>query len=347
MQLPPPGGKPGGGSGTPKPPRTKRRRRWIWRAVLALFLAWIIFLVAVPLWAWSKIDKVDASPSGSRPADQPGTTYLLVGSDSRKGLDAQQRKQLHTGKASGQRTDTIMLLHTGSGPSLLMSIPRDSLVPIPGHGTTKINAAFAYGGPKLLVKTIEQDTGIRVDDYIEVGFGGFVNVVDAVGGVQICPHGPVQDRRAGLHITRSELDSHGCLHAGGITALGYARSRHAFALSDIARIEHQRQVVSAIAAKAASWRSLVDPVRYFNLTDAAVSSLTVGDNVGPLDLARFVWAIAHVTGGSGLNCSVPISDLAVHWDPTRSKQLFNYIKQDRTKDIPKGLCTKTGISGHG
>ena len=63
-----------------------------------------------------------------------------------------------------------MLLHIGAGPNMLMSIPRDSLVDVPGHGTTKINAAFAYGGPKLLVKTIEQDTGIRIDDYVEIGF---------------------------------------------------------------------------------------------------------------------------------------------------------------------------------
>ena len=80
-----------------------------------------------------------------------------------------------------------MLLHTGDGPNLLLSIPRDSLVTIPGHGTTKINAAFAFGGPKLLVQTIEQNTGVRVDHYVEIGFGGFVELVDAVGGIEICP----------------------------------------------------------------------------------------------------------------------------------------------------------------
>ena len=113
-------------------------------------MAWLVFLVAVPLWAWSKIEKVDAAPAGARPAEQPGTTYLLVGSDSRKGLSAAENKRLGTGGVGdvGQRTDTIMLLHTGDGPSLLLSIPRDSLVDIPGHGTTKINAAFALGGPR-------------------------------------------------------------------------------------------------------------------------------------------------------------------------------------------------------
>ena len=146
-----------------------------------VLVLWLVFLVAVPLLAWSKIDKVDATPSGDRPSSQPGTTYLLVGSDSREGLTRKQQLAYGVGKAEGRRTDTIMLLHTGSGPNMLMSIPRDSIVPVPGHGTTKINAAFAYGGPKLLVKTIEQNTGIRVDDYVEIGFAGFIGVVDAVG----------------------------------------------------------------------------------------------------------------------------------------------------------------------
>ena len=152
-----------------------------------VLLAWLVFLIAVPLWAWSSVEKVDASPNGERPAEQGGTTYLLVGSDSRDDLTEEERKDLGTGGEVGQRTDTIMLLHTGSGPDLLMSIPRDSIVEVPGHGETKINAAYAFGGPKLLVRTIEQSTGIRIDHYVEIGLGGFVNVVDAVGGITICP----------------------------------------------------------------------------------------------------------------------------------------------------------------
>lgn len=117
-----------------------------------------------------------------------------------------------------------MLLHTGSGPNLLMSIPRDSLVPIPGHGTTKINAAYAFGGAKLLVKTIEQNTGIRIDQYVEIGLGGVVDIVDAVGGITICPTFDMRDRLAGLNIKK------GCQEADGVTALGYARSAHRSAL---------------------------------------------------------------------------------------------------------------------
>ena len=183
-----------------------------------MLVAWIAFLVAVPVWASSKIERVDIEPSGDRPGPQPGTTYLLVGSDSRKGLSRAENKRLGTSGVGdvGQRTDTIMLLHTGSGPSMLLSIPRDSLVDIPGSGRTKINAAFAIGGPKLLVKTIEQTTGVRIDDYIEIGFGGFVNSVDAVGGIEVCPKERMVDPQANLKIKK------GCQQVDGVKALGYA-----------------------------------------------------------------------------------------------------------------------------
>ena len=80
-----------------------------------------------------------------------------------------------------------MLLHTGSGPNLLLSMPRDSIVDIPGHAHGKINAAYAFGGPELLVQTIEQNTGVRIDDYVEIGMGGVAGIVDAVGGIEVCP----------------------------------------------------------------------------------------------------------------------------------------------------------------
>jgi LCP family protein required for cell wall assembly len=304
--------------------------------VLAL---WVVFLVAVPLVAWARVDKVDATPRGSRPGDQPGTTYLLVGSDSREGLTRQQQLAYGVGKGQGRRTDTIMLLHTGSGPNTLLSIPRDSLVPIPGHGTTKINAAFAYGGPRLLAATIENNTGIRIDDYVEIGFGGFVDVVDAVGGVQICPRQPMKDKLANLDIKK------GCQHADGTVALGYARSRHTSGLGDIARAQHQREVVSAVGSKAVSPWSILNPVRYYRLGMAGSKSLRVGTDTGLLATLRFAWAMTHVNGSNGLTCGVPISDLVVHWDPVRSKKLFKLIAEDRTDQIGHKLCRPSGLPG--
>jgi len=326
-------------TGPPRGPRRTRRLRPRIGWVKYLIALWVVFLVVVPIVAWSKIDRVAATPHGARPAEQPGTTYLLVGSDSRAGLTRKQQIAYGVGKAEGRRTDTIMLLHTGSGPNLLMSIPRDSLVDIPGHDTSKINAAFAWGGPRLLETTIEKDTGIRIDDYVEIGFAGFIDVVDAVGGVRICPKQKMVDKLANLDIKK------GCQEVDGTQALGYARSRHTSGLGDIARAQHQREVVSAVGDKAVSPWTVINPVRYYRLAMAGSDSLRVGKDTGLLATMRFAWAMTRVNGKNGLTCGVPISDLAVHWDPQRSRRLFTLVREDRTADIPKSLCRASGLPG--
>jgi LCP family protein required for cell wall assembly len=310
--------------------RPRFRLRYLW----LLLLLWLVYLVAVPFFAWNNVSQVNAFPSGHRPADTPGTNYLIVGSDSRKGLTAAQRRELHTGNDSGQRTDTIMLMHDGSGPTLLMSIPRDSMVAIPGHGTTKINAAFAFGGPKLLIQTVESLTGIRVDHYVEIGFGGFVNVVDAVGGITICPSHEMNDRLANLHVKK------GCQHADGRVALAYARSRHADPkLGDIARGGQQREVVNAVGHKALSPWTFLNPFRYWNLNMSAADSLQVDQDLSAVGMGRFAWGMTHAK----LNCVVPISNLSVQLDPARSQEMFKLIREDRTGDIGKNLCTRSGL----
>ena len=326
----------------PPPPRgpvkpTKPRKKRRFGVVKTVLLVWLVFLIAVPIWAWTKVTKVDAEPDGERPGSQPGATYLLVGSDSREDLTAQERRNLGTGKAAGRRTDTILMLHTGSGPNLLLSIPRDSIVDVPGQGRTKINAAYAVGGPELLVETIEAETGVRVDGYIEIGFGGFVSVVDAVGGIEICPKQNMVDKDANLDIEK------GCQEADGTTALGYARSRKVESLGDIDRARRQREVVSAVGSEAASPWSIINPVRYFRLNSSGADSVSVGEDTGPIDTARFAWAMTRVDGENGLTCSVPIIDLAVTWDRDRARRLFNLIQEDRTADIPDNLCRPSGL----
>ncbi len=332
---PPSGPPPGRGAASSARPR--RPRRIGFRVVKLVIAVWLIFLIAVPLWAWNNVAKVDAMPEGERPADQPGTTYLLVGSDSRDELSEAERKELGTGGPVGRRTDTIMLLHTGDGPNLLMSIPRDSIVDIPGHSRTKINAAYAWGGPQLLIKTLEQSTGIRIDHYVEIGFGGFVGAVDAVGGIQICPEEAMKDPDANLNIKK------GCQEADGKTALGYARSRKTSALGDIDRARRQREVVSAVGSKALSPWSIINPLRYVGLADAGSSSVVISEGTGPVALGRFAFAMTRVDGEKGMTCGVPISDLAVNWDSQRAPELFEHIIADDTAGIPNQLCTPSGM----
>jgi LCP family protein required for cell wall assembly len=334
--LPPPGSARGGG-GRDRGGSGSAVKRTL-KVIGLLLLAWIIYLVAVPLWAYSTITTVDADPGGDRPGDQPGTTYLLVGSDSRKGLTKEEQKRLATGGDSGGRgrTDTILLLHTGDGPSTLVSLPRDSLVPVKGYGTTKINAAYAFGGPKLLVNTIEAATGVRVDHYVEIGFGGLVKVVDSLDGVEICPKQDIKDKDSGLDVKK------GCQTADGATALAYSRARHAYATQDIQRVQSQREVLGGIARKAKSPWTFIDPIRYYKVNEGAAGSLQIGEGTGRIALARFALALSAAMSGDGKSCTVPLADFAVHWDRERALTFFSYIKTDQTDKIGN-LCTKDGL----
>src|SRR5262249_57251811 len=120
----------------------------------------------------------------NRPAAGAGTNWLITGSDSRAGLTRAQKRQLHTGSDAGSRSDTILVLHIPSngGRAVLISLPRDSYVTIPGFGQNKINAAYSFGGPKLLAKTVQDNTGLRIEHYAGIGFARLGNVRDGGGG---------------------------------------------------------------------------------------------------------------------------------------------------------------------
>lgn len=317
--------------------RARRPRFWI-RLVIALFALWLLYTVAVPFIAWQKGDPVAFEPDGDRPGDQPGTTYLMVGSDSRANLSAEERKKYHTGNPESELTDTIMLLHTGAGPNVLLSIPRDSIVDIPGSGESKINSAYGRGGAKLLTEVIEKETGIRVDEYVEIGLGGVAGVVDAVGGVEICPKERMKDPLAGLNVKK------GCQEADGATALAYSRSRKQSALGDLDRVRRQREVVSAIGDKVISPWSVVNPVRWWKLNNSVPEFFAFGDGTGKFDAAKWALAMTKVDGTDGLTCTMPVTDLSANnWDMDRAGPLFDAIKEDRTDDITKKQCTPSGI----
>ena len=330
-----------GGPGSPRRSRRSTARR-VRRALLLLVLAWLVFLIAVPLYSFSQVPRVPFEPAGDRPSSQPGTTYLVVGNDGRGDLTRKQRRRLSLGPEDvGQRTDTILLLHVGSGPNLLLSVPRDSLVEVPGYGVTKINAAYAYGGAPLLTETIERNTGIRIDDYVEIGLLGLVELVDAVDGITVCPTEPIVDPLANLKIRK------GCSEVNGLRALGYARSRKTSTLGDIDRARRQREVVSSIGSELMSPRTVLDPFRYWAVGQAGSQAIAVGEGTGPFALGRFAFAMTRVNGENGLTCSVPIADLEVNWDPERAPRMFRLIAEDRTEDIGRQLCSPSGLAGVG
>lgn len=331
----------GGYGDGPRGGARPRRRRRRWPRVLGVLAAAVLLLVAggyFYLDARLKRESVLVDYAG-RVADTPGTNWLIVGSDSREGLSKADQKRLATGFAGGRRTDSMMLLHYGSGGTSLISLPRDSYVPIPGHGSNKLNAAFAFGGPKLLVQTVEKSTGVRIDHYAEIGFGGFVGVVDAVGGVDICVKDDIKDHKAGLDLKA------GCQTLNGGQALGYVRTR-AFARADLERVEHQRQFFAALMKKSTSPGTMLNPFRSIPLATNATSNFLVDDGDHLYDLIRMMWAMKGVSGGGGVTTTVPIggggSSAAagsyITWDRARAARLFDALKQDQP--IPQDAVTR-------
>jgi LCP family protein required for cell wall assembly len=323
--------RPGGGAGRTVRPRRRIRLRWV---VLGVVLVLLAYPLALGLVAWRNLGRIDALPADT--AATPGRTYLVVGSDSRRGLTAAQRRKLNTGNAEGQRTDTIMLLHVPAGGStVLMSVPRDSYVDIPGKGKNKINAAFAIGGPKLLAQTLEKATGVQIDDYVEIGFGGFAAMVDAVKGVQICPKRAMDDPKAGIDLKK------GCQQADGAVALGYARARYSDPRGDFGRVERQREVLGSIVAKGTRPGTLLNPFRSFPLASSGGGSLTVDDQTGPIALARFVLGMKSVAAGKAISLTVPVDGVGsrpgagsvVLWDDSQADQVFSALRRSRTESI--------------
>ncbi|HEX3650355.1 MAG TPA: LCP family protein, partial [Pseudonocardiaceae bacterium] len=268
-----------------------------------------------------------------------GTNWLIVGSDSRQGLTDAEAAQLHTGDSSavsGGRTDTIMLVHLPDNDTkpTMVSLLRDSRVSIPGHGHNKINAAFAFGGAPLLVKTVEGATGLRIDHYAEIGLGGFASVVDDVGGVRMCLSDPVKDNFAGINLPA------GCQNLSGANALGYVRSRHAFATSDFARTEHQRQFIGALAGKLASPGVFLNPFKFFPVMSSLPKALTVDNGDHLQNLLGLAWAMRGISGGGVVTTAVPVGGSSggdLLWDRSKATALFDDLNSDQT--VPSSLIT--------
>lgn len=324
-------------------PKVKKAKRRILpkRIARPLKIFLILYLVT---FAWvisdlaGSMQKQDAMPN-KQIADTAGTNWLLVGSDSRAGLSWTQQKGLHTGGDFGApRSDTIMIVHIGTnGKPTLISLPRDSWVTLPKHksddGTyrndyfNKINASFSIGGSKLLIRTVERNTGLHIDHYMSVGLLGVKSLADSVGGVRLCPQQNYDDRDSGLHIKR------GCQIVDGKTALAYVRMRHADPLGDIGRVQRQQEFVAAVLHKSLSPTVLLNPISVRSLGSAATAAVSVGQGESLADLGKFALAMRAISKGSGKTMTVPIATAngfragqsVVLWDESKARKLFKTL----------------------
>lgn len=305
-------------------PRQRKRRSFGPLKILGALVAIVVVLaLTMMLWADAQLNRVEAMPE-QRVANTAGTNWLLVGSDSRVGLSDEEAARLGTGGDVGVgRTDTIMLLHIPTvGEARLVSLPRDSYVTIPGYGDDKINAAFTYGGPQLLTATVENATGLRIDHYAEIGMGGLANVVDAIGGVELCPTEPINDPLANLDIPA------GCQKMDGATSLGYVRTR-ATPMGDLDRVDRQREFFAALMDEATAPNTLLNPLEFFPLVTNTANSFTVGKGDHVWNLARVGLAMR----GGVQTETVPVGGFAdyavgnvVLWDLEGAQALWNSMR---------------------
>jgi LCP family protein required for cell wall assembly len=282
----------------------------------------------------SHFGRLDAGTAGT-PASGP-LNILVAGVDIRAGLTARQQAELHVGHDVSDNSDTLMLVHVAADHSRIevVSLPRDSWVNIPGHGMNKINAAIGIGGAPLMVRTVEQATGLTINDYVEVNFLGFVQVIDALGGVNICLPFAVDDSYSGLHL------SAGVHHVDGITALEYARDRHSFALSDLSRISDQQQLMATLLSNAIGSGTLANPIRLHRFLASATSAIQVDQGFNVIRLADELRGIqpADVTFTTvplaSLSYLTPTGQSAVLWDSTAARAMFARLKADRQPTAP-------------
>lgn len=245
-----------------KPPAQPRRSslRKIILVSLSLGVLAVFTAVGYLLWTSSKIDRIPGEDLESLMAVDGPRNILLVGTDSRENLP--EDLEGNFGNFEGNRTDVIMLVHFIPGErAQILSLPRDLKVEVPDNGIKKINAVHSIGGPDLLVETVIANLEVDVNNYVEIDFGGFATLVDAIGGIDLDFPRPARDDKSGL-----EVDA-GLQHLDGAQALAFARSRSYEELrdgdwkrvgdNDIARTRRQQKVILALfdqaTAKSNAW----------------------------------------------------------------------------------------------
>jgi LCP family protein required for cell wall assembly len=347
-----PPGKSGPGSpwrsrvhGVPRVPRGTGWRRWTRPKRIVIVLAALIALIIVGtagtyFYLNSKLHRQDILVDyPARPSPGSGTNWLIAGSDGRQGLTVAQERQYVTGfssEISGARSDTIMVLHipAGGGRPLLISIPRDSYVNIPGHGMSKINAAFDIGGPKLLAETVQDATGLYINHFMDIGFGGFVSVVNDVGGVRMCLPAALHNVASGVNLKA------GCQTLNGGDALAYVRDRGSFLTQDLQREQDQRIFLKALLDKVTSPSVMLNPFASLPAATGVVDSLTVDDGTSLYNLYQVAEAMR-----DPLTTTVPIATAtaftpageSVLWNTQQAKELFNDLQTGQP--VPKDLIT--------
>jgi LCP family protein required for cell wall assembly len=317
---------------------TRRRRTGL---LVMSALSALVLIASGTSWAltgWmsgalNRFDVFGGLSEEGRPDQTGGLTFLVIGSDNRDEMSEEAQEDLSVGSTPGQRSDSMMLVRLNHDRDrvTVVGIPRDLWVEVPGQGPDKINAAYAHGGPQLAVRTVESVTDVRVDHYVEVDFGGFVDVVDALGGIEVCLPEAIHDPKAHLDM---EAGTH---RVDGTEALAFARTR-ATSRGDLDRIDRQQQVLSAMLDQAMSTDTLSNPAKLTDFLDSALSSVTVDQGLDTGAINELAYQMRDLDMDEVTFTQVPIADMeywtprgdvAVLWDEPAARELFAAVRADR------------------
>jgi len=221
-----------------------------------------------------------------------------------------------------QRSDVIMVAtvaQDGQSASVV-SIPRDSWVNIPGHGMNKINAAYSFGGPALLIQTVEQLTRVRMDHFAVIDFAGFAQMTDAVGGIDV--NVGVTSQRDGVVVPA------GPQHLNGAQALVYVRERYALAAGDLDRVRRQQAALRAFVRQALSSGTLSSPTRAYDLVNTVTQHVGVDDTLSNTGLAQLAFGLRDLRSSSLTFTTVPVTGTGMQGD-----QSVVYLDEAAGRDL--------------
>jgi LCP family protein required for cell wall assembly len=350
-----------GGSLQPGDPPRAPRRRLLIRVLLAAAAAAVLLVGGITGLFLERQRAYDrnlqripgAFPAEpDRPAHAPGRAqnWLLVGSDRRAdqattGRDANEPLWRY----GAQRADTIMLVHLPAdrGRIYMVSFPRDAWVPIQGHGNAKLNAAFSFGGPPLLIATIERLTGVRVDHFAILDFDGFKSMTDALGGVTVRVAQMVRDP------ARKVVWPAGTHHLDGARALDFVRQRHNLPGGDLGRIKRQQAFLKALAGQVVDRGTLANPLKLNAFLEASTKAVSVDESLTISRLRSLALQFRSLGAGDLDFVTAPVAGMGtegrqsvIYLDRAKSQRLYRALREDTVEGYLAGAGDAVGQVDH-
>lgn len=347
-----------------RPPVRRRRPRWAVRVVTTLSVV-VLASAGIGHALLSSLDadiaRVDPfKDMKNRPSAGHGMNVLLVGTDGRDRISAEERRKYRLGGAPCNCTDTMMIVHISEDRkrASVVSLPRDSYAETPPHTDrisgkehqghpVRLNAAYAEGGPALTVRTVEKMTKVKIDHYLEVDFTSFMKTVDVVGGVRICTVEPLKDSHTGLDLPA------GTHTLDGGQALQYVRSRHVDGASDLGRVKRQQRFMAALIDRVTSTGMLLNPLRFRDVTRAVLGSVRADKGFGTEEMLDLGRAMRTFSPSSSEFTTVPIGRMGyrvkgvgstLKWDEEKAERVFRALREDRPLAVRKARSTAVKVA---